>query len=68
MKRLNGEAVRERGNRALRCRAPLGRFSAERGNIMEEFRTEGGPQQGLYDPRFEHDACGIGCVVDIKGR
>ena len=35
---------------------------------MEEFRTEGGPQQGLYDPRFEHDACGIGCVVDIKGR
>ena len=35
---------------------------------MEEFRTEGGPQQGLYDPQFEHDACGIGCVVDIKGR
>ena len=35
---------------------------------MEEFRTEGGPRQGLYDPRFEHDACGIGCVVDIKGR
>ena len=23
---------------------------------------------GLYDPRFEHDACGIGAVVDIKGR
>ncbi len=22
----------------------------------------------LYDPRFEHDACGIGTVVDIKGR
>ena len=22
----------------------------------------------LYDPRFEHDACGIGAVVDIKGR
>ena len=39
MKRLNGEAVRERGNRALRCRTPLGRFSAERGNIMEEFRS-----------------------------
>jgi glutamate synthase domain-containing protein 1/glutamate synthase domain-containing protein 2 len=26
------------------------------------------PKQGLYDPRFEHDACGVGFVVDIKGR
>jgi len=26
------------------------------------------PKQGLYDPRFEHDACGIGFVADIKGR
>ena len=25
-------------------------------------------KQGLYDPQFEHDACGIGAVVDIKGR
>ncbi len=24
--------------------------------------------QGLYDPRFEHDACGVGFVVDMKGR
>ena len=23
---------------------------------------------GLYDPAFEHDACGVGFVVDIKGR
>src|SRR5205814_6916772 len=23
---------------------------------------------GLYDPRYEHDACGVGFVVDIKGR
>jgi len=23
---------------------------------------------GLYDPAFEHDNCGIGAVVDIKGR
>src|SRR5437899_12759044 len=22
----------------------------------------------LYDPRNEHDACGVGFVVDIKGR
>lgn len=24
--------------------------------------------QGLYDPAFEHDSCGVGFVVDIKGR
>src|SRR3954453_1472423 len=24
--------------------------------------------QGLYDPRHEHDACGVGFVVDVKGR
>ena len=29
----------------------------------------GGPRaQGLYDPAFEHDACGFGFVVDIAGR
>ncbi len=26
------------------------------------------PKQGLYDPKNEHDACGFGFVVDIKGR
>ncbi len=26
------------------------------------------PQQGLYDPRYEHDSCGVGFVVDLKGR
>jgi len=26
------------------------------------------PKQGLYDPAHEHDACGVGFVVDIKGR
>ncbi len=26
------------------------------------------PKQGLYDPAFERDACGVGFVVDIKGR
>ncbi len=26
------------------------------------------PKQGLYDPRFEHDACGVGFVVNIKGK
>ena len=35
---------------------------------MQENRQEGYRQRGLYDPAFEHDACGIGAVVDIKGR
>src|SRR5262245_4777780 len=26
------------------------------------------PASGLYDPRFEHDACGVSFVVDVKGR
>ena len=26
------------------------------------------PKQGLYDPRNEHDACGVGFVAHIKGR
>jgi glutamate synthase (ferredoxin) len=26
------------------------------------------PPQGLYHPRFEHDACGIGFVAHVKGR
>ncbi len=26
------------------------------------------PKQGLYDPQFEHDACGVGFIVHIKGR
>ena len=25
------------------------------------------PKQGLYDPRYEHDACGVGFVANIKG-
>ena len=34
---------------------------------MENF-TERKTPAGLYDPQFEHDNCGIGAVVDIKGR
>src|SRR4051812_17875105 len=26
------------------------------------------PKQGLYDPAFEHDACGVGFVVNMKGK
>src|SRR5438876_8694901 len=25
-------------------------------------------QQGLYDPAFEHDSCGVGFVAHVKGK
>ncbi|MCM1007744.1 MAG: glutamate synthase large subunit [Ruminococcus flavefaciens] len=36
---------------------------------MDNFRKEAPyEQQGLYRPQFEHDNCGIGAVVNIKGK
>ncbi len=35
---------------------------------MRENETGTPPRQGLYDPGYEHDACGFGFVVDVKGR
>ena len=35
---------------------------------MDNFKNQNPyEKQGLYDPRFEHDNCGIGAVVNIKG-
>jgi len=31
-------------------------------------RSKAPAKQGLYDPRHEHDSCGVGFVVDLKGR
>ncbi len=31
-------------------------------------KKSGPENQGLYDPCFEHDSCGIGFVVDAHGR
>ncbi len=31
-------------------------------------RTGLPPRTGLYDPQFEHESCGVGFVVNIKGR
>src|SRR5690349_24681341 len=31
-------------------------------------RNQPPPKQGLYDPQFEHDSCGVGFVVNVKGR
>ena len=34
---------------------------------MKEVREQQ-QQQGMYRPEFEHDNCGIGAVVNIKGK
>src|SRR5713226_9210094 len=31
-------------------------------------RTESPSEQGLYDPRYEHDSCGVGFVANLTGR
>ena len=35
--------------------------------INEASKVLGNKRRGLYDPRFEHDNCGIGAIVNIKG-
>ncbi len=43
--------------------------SSHSASISSRITRPGLPaKQGLYDPFFEHDACGVGFVVDIKGR
>lgn len=37
----------------------------ERGIYYEYFAAQ---ETGLYDPWFEHDACGVGVVANIKGK
>ena len=39
------------------------------GEGLKEMNKTGFPEkQGLYDPQFEHDACGVGFVVNMKGK
>ena len=51
--------IDEHHPRATDQPAPISRLRAEGG---------GRPAAGLYDPQHEHDACGVGFVVDMKGR
>src|SRR5206468_6423253 len=48
-------------------------YSARRRPAMLRRRRAGGPMtspppQGLYDPAFEHDSCGVAFVADVAGR
>jgi glutamate synthase (NADPH/NADH) large chain len=40
---------------------------AENTNTRERFASLP-PRQGLYDPAFEHDSCGVGFVAHVKGK
>ena len=43
--------------------------SPEKMQTANQQTPPGAPlKQGLYDPQFEHDSCGIGFVVNIKGK
>ena len=35
--------------------------------MKEQWNESTATAKGLYDPSFEHDNCGIGAVVNIKG-
>ena len=44
-------------------------MSASEQKSSKRNRISGPPKkQGLYDPQFEHDSCGVGFVVNIKGK
>ena len=42
--------------------------TTQRSKDTARVQTAPPPRQGLYDPRFEHEACGVGFVVNIKGK
>src|SRR5687768_16165455 len=48
--------------RGLLCEMEMGASA-----IMTGTRTDQPQPQGLYDPRHEHDACGIGFVAQLGG-
>src|ERR1700682_5164143 len=59
-----------RANNA-RNKGILGGCCADRAagqSLMDLPQRDLPPKQGLYDPRNEHDSCGVGFVADIKGR
>src|SRR3954470_11434288 len=62
--------TRETADRAPR--SPRGRRSDRRrapGPLRERaLRMASQRENGLYDPRNEHDSCGVGFVANIKGR
>jgi glutamate synthase domain-containing protein 2/glutamate synthase domain-containing protein 1/glutamate synthase domain-containing protein 3 len=47
---------------------PIADRQEERMNAaFKHYRSEPPAAEGLYDPRYEHDACGVGFLVNIAG-
>src|SRR5438067_9783510 len=44
------------------------RSKAKQLNANRFVRSTAPAKQGLYDPQFEHEACGVGFVVNVKGQ
>ena len=58
----------ERARTAKTQNTSLAFFEKNRRTNMEQTsKTPWGTTEGLYDPSFEHDNCGIGAIVNIKG-
>src|SRR5262245_7256878 len=47
---------------------PMAFLHADHGASPASTPADAPEAQGLYDPQHEHDACGVGFVVDMKGR
>ena len=68
-KRAHKDAIRQARARRVKAKSwnvccASGRRVACRENILPRLPHP----QGLYDPRHEHDSCGVGFVANIKGR
>lgn len=46
----------------------MNEFTEEINNRQPNEHSLSMKRQGMYDPVFEHDACGMGFVADVKGR
>ena len=58
--------MRKTKRNTAKVRAPG--VSRAAGTVVTRFDPGLPPARGLYDPRMEHDSCGVGFIADIKGR
>ena len=65
MREFNSSNMLEEGH--IRKESEEG-VQRDSGEARQQGHTFFPAAQGLYDPKFESDACGIGFVVNIKGK
>src|SRR5271157_5356265 len=52
----------------MRALRQIPRRASPPAQLGEDMTSIAPTARGLYDPQWEHDACGIGAVVNISGR